>query len=586
MTSRLTATQKTILLPGDGSGSAPVVSPPPPQGDDGTRLAYPVYDRYPTLAASTMCGTKEINYNPVTFSVDYSASRNLSIFQDIQQEGVPNGQNVRVMGDIVLRRSGAGTPEPSIVVETTSNDDQMAISLDWDDKEQRLNMLTPLSVAWTEAGSSPCVQVRVTMWAAPGSELDSLNVQSVHLGVQLLDNLSLRLNNFARLASTVGPINSAADGERDPARLMHEAPPSSYQLDTRFIEVKTMSAPVSGSWPLYDYLGLETISGTVRAGVQPKPALKDKPLPAILYAHSTSGDVEVREPVGDALAMWAAQQAGVQTGAVLGAAAEDIVPPREYLVDLYSMSGALRATLAFGTSCKAHTTSGHVDLTLLPVLDSAQADLAAAANPSARTSLLSTSSTSGTTSVTVLDAMWTDLKASTFVPGPSSAISPPMRRDPAPKPMPVGDSDPYDMIRPPARRSEIIQLTPPPQAAPPPPPPPASPLPTGSSAVAAAPAAVAAAPPPPALRILTGRHTATSASIHVSYPPSWEGFIDADSLSGRIEVGGQGVQIVKRESGLPGMKRHVLARKGDADVAAGTIKVHTTSGRVGVQIRS
>lgn len=533
---------------------------PPATGDDGTRLAYPPFDDYPKWASDKMCGTQQIKYNSVTFAVDFSAARNVSIFQDIQGEHPPNGKDIRVSGDVVVRRSGTGTPEPSIIVETTSNDDRIAISLDWDDKEQRMNMLTPLSVPWTNGQASPCVQIRVTMWVAPGSELDSLNIQNVHLGVQLLDNLSLRLNSFARLASTVGPIVSATDGVKDAVRLMREAPPSSFEVNTRFIEVKTMSSPVSGSWPLYDYLGLETISGSILAGVQPKEVLKEKPLPAILYAHSTSGHLEIYEPADQALATWNMQQAGANTAAN----AEDLIPPREYAVDLYSMSGPIKATVAFGRSCKVHTTSGHVDLTLLPVLDKSLAQ-----DESSKNSVLTTSSTSGTTSIAVLEAMWTNVESRRFVTAPTVPTVPTVPNVPR-TPISIGDSDPYDALQP-AKRVEIIQPSPPT-------PPVAPALPVDPSA--------AARPAPPALRVLSGRHTATSAAISVSYPASWEGYIDADSLSGRIEVGGPGVRIVRRENEFPGIKRHVLARKGDESTSAGMIKVHTTSGNVGVQIRS
>lgn len=558
---------------------------PPATGDDddGTRLAYRRFDDYPMWASNQLCGTRQIKYNSVTFAVEYSLARNVSIFQDVQEGDHPaNGKDIHVSGDVVLRRSGPGTPEPSIVVEATSNDDRIAMSLDWDDKEQRMNMRTPLSIPWPSnpQASSPCMQIRVTMWVAPGSELDSLNVQNVHLGVQLLDNLSLRLGSFARLASTVGPIASATDGEKDAVRLMREAPPASFRLDTRFLEVKTMSSPVSGSWPLYDYLGLETISGAIQAGVQPKDVLAEKPLPAILYAHSISGHLEIYEPVDEAMAAWAAVQ---QDDGLAGTrAAEDVIPPREYTVDLYSMAGPIKATVAFGLSCKVHTTSGHVDLTLLPVLDTsmAAADAPHAAPfSSKKNSLLTTSTTSGTTSIAVLETLWTDIDAGRYTSTPTPPAAPAAPVAPR-EPLPIGDSDPYEALRP-EKRVEIIQLSPA-----------GAPSVPGVHTVPFVPvmpvvAAVAAPPGPPALRALTSRHTATSAAVTVSYPASWEGYIDADSLSGRIEVGGQGVKIVRRENEYPGIKRQVLAHKGaDGAAASGMIKVHTTSGNVGVHIRS
>lgn len=588
----------------------------PVQDNDGVKLAYPPFDGHPELGAANVCGTNEIKYNSITFSLVFSEAQNLSVIQDIQAQS-PNGKDVRISGDVVVRRAGPGTPDPSIVLETTTNDDRIEVKVDWDYKEQLLRLDTPRAIPWSAVAASPCAHVRATLWLPADAALDSLNVQTVHLGVQLLDNLSLRLRSFARFASTVGAIVGATDGEKDRNRLMREAPPATFRLDTRFVEVKTMSSPIAGSWPLYDYLGLETISGSIYAGVQPKEALKDKPLPAILYAHSTSGDLEIRQPVGETMAAWATQQAAgtaPPTGAV-AVAAEAIIPPREYAVDLYSMSGAVRATVAFGHSCKVHTTSGHVDMTLLPVLDQSQLQSAAAT----RNSFLSTTTTSGTTVINVLEAMWIDAPAVKYITNPSGPnntnnnINAPPAPPKAPRVAPVGGSDPYDLLRPAARRGDSsphvprasVQILTPGVPLQPIQPvastsgganvnintnininPSVDTSSTNTGGIISKPAA--GGPPPAALRVLTGRHTATSASIRVTYPPSWEGYIDADSLTGKMQVGGEGVEILRREDSPPGVrKRHMVGRKGALDGGqAGTVRVHTTSGSIGVLVRS
>lgn len=528
--------QKTIKFPGE---NRPVTQPGekiPVVGDDGTRLGYPRYDNEVFGDYNKqMCGEKQIQYNRVVFELDYSSSRNLSVFQDIKDGETPyNGKDIRVQGEVVIRRSGEGTPAPSIVLETASNHDAIEYTVDWDDVEQRLYMLTPRSLTWTQSDTSPCLSIRATVWAPPNSALGSLNVDSVHLGIHLLDNLSLKLGEFARLATTVGAIVSATDGEKDSVALVRDPPPSSFALDSRYIEVKTMSAAIYGSWPLYDYLGLETISGSIHAGVTPKEALKEKPRPAILYAHSTSGTIEVFEPIAAAIATWASQQ--TTTEGMSSMAAEKIVPARQYGVDLYSMSGGIKANVAFGSSCKVHTTSGHVDLTLLPVLDYAQAD----ATNAKTTSSLETSTTSGTTNINVLEPLWGDLVTGSYANSPNNAPALPRneRRN-------IGDQDPYDLV---GRLNDPVAAS-------------------------------------RALRVLNGHHTATSATIHVTYPPSWEGVIDGDSMTGKISVQGQGVQVIRQGEDFPGIKRHVLARKGDAE-GGGNLKVHTTSGSIGVLIGS
>lgn len=566
---------------------APVrLTPPASRPDiikdkDGTRLSYPPFDR-DLEWDQERCASRDLQSSYYSFDLQFSDSRNISLFQDVQEVDQPQrGKGIHVTGDVVIRRAGSGTPGPSIVLETLTNDAAIRVDISWDDREQELYIKTPRSIPWS-GNDSPCLQIRATIWTPPDSVIESLNVEGIHLGVKLLDNLSLKLTRFARLASTVGTIVAATDGEKDPQQLMHGASPSTFNLDTRYIETKTISASIYGSWPLYDYLGLETISGNIRVGLEPKEALEEKPRPAILYAHSTSGAIEMYEPVADAIAMWAAIQSPETVG-LSTLSAEKIIPPRQYGVDIYTMSGTVTAALAFGYSFKVHTTSGKVTLNLLPVLDQQQASGAA------RGSTIDTSTTSGTTNIKVLDALWSDISTRSYVPpptvpsipnSPDSPDSPEAPIVPTPPEefmgdiIPIGARDPYDIVHDATSPSSSIKTRQPQGPSPPTPPTlPTPPTPPTEGALAKN----------PALRVLSGRHTATSANLFLTYPSSWEGYIDTDSLSGRISVGGPGVKIIKKESSLPGIKQRVLALKGDQS-ASSQIKVHTTSGNIGVLI--
>lgn len=541
-------------MPGGGSDSSPI-SKLPSQDDDGTRLAYPPYDGEMPWAETDLCAPNEIKYPTQTFKVEFSESRNVSFFQDVKKNNPSGGRDVRVSGEVVIRRAGNGTPGPGITLESVSNDDQIALDLDWDDVEQRLYVLSPLSIPWpSNTAETPCLQIRSTVWVPPGSVLDSLNVESVHLGVKLLDNLSIQLNNFARLASTIGTVVAATDGEKDPKQVMLEGPPKSFTLDSRYIEVKTLSNAIAGSWPLYDYLGLETVAGSIRAGIVPKEALKDKPRPAILYVHSTSGPVELHEPVEAAAAALTMESQGT----AVGATARDIIPPRQYGVDLYTMSGTVKGSVAFSHSCKVHTTSGNIDLTLLPVYDKSQIQSSGDAS-----STLQTSTTSGTTVVHVMDALWKDIQTGSYVappqpPAPPAAAAAPGGTDFTP----IGSEDPYSFLG-------DQEETPAPEA-------PASEEEGQQQEQAAA---------PPAVRVLNSRHTTTSAAIRLNYPATWEGGIDADSLTGKIAITGKGVQVIRRDDEFPGFKERVVARKGE-DGVGGNLHCHTTSGAISVSFPS
>lgn len=520
--------QRKGQKPGGGGGSGGSGTFPigkiPIQDDDGTRLAYPPLDGEMQWPEKHTCGTKQIKHPTQAFSFDPSDNCHLSFIQDIKKDHTHDGQDVHVSGNVVVRRAGNGTPGPSITLEIISNDEQVSLDLNWHQKEQLLYILTPRTVPWPNNSNSnnaatspsssssstpPCLQIRATIWLPRGSNLDSLAIRTVHLGVDLLDNLSLRLADVMSLSSVAGNIVAGTDGTADPKRLVRGAAPSTFSLDSRHIEVKTVSGSIVGAFPLYDYLGLQTVSGSVRAGVRPKEALRGQVRPAVLWVHTTSGTIEVHEPVEDA-----------------AAAAADLVvrgntiPPRQYDVDLYTMSGTVRGSLAFGSSCKVHTTSGNIDLNLLPVLDRSQAS--SFSGGGAR-SVLDTSTTSGTTVINVMDALWGDVQ-------------------------------------------------------------------TGSYAIAAAAAEAQAqtqeaASSSRAIRALDSRHSTTSAPIRVTYPSSWEGTIEADSLSGRLDVSGRGVEIIRREEEFPGFKKHILARKGQ-EGDGGALSCHTTSGSISVLVGS
>ncbi|ROV93025.1 hypothetical protein VPNG_09439 [Cytospora leucostoma] len=582
---------KTIHIPGGhgGSGSSPI-GKMPDKDTDGTRLAYPAFDGELAWSESQLCDAKRI-VTTEHFNLDFSSTHSVSVVQNYQKDRAHNGQNVRVSGDVVVRRAGKGTPGPSITLEIVTSDENIGVDIHWQHSEERLTILTPRAVSRpSDRDTFPCVQIRVTVWTPPGSVLDSLNVETVHLGVKLLDNLSLRLEGAVQIHTTVGTVVAGADGERDAKQLLRDgggAPPPTFDLDSRHIEVKTVSHTIAGTWPLYDYLGLETVSGSIRAGVAPKEALREKPVPAVLYVHTTSGTIEVYEPIAEATTT-----------------RRDAIPARQYDVDLYTMSGTVRGSLAFGTSCRVHTTSGNIDLALLPVLDASQI---ASAGPGGR-SVLETATTSGTTVINVLDALWRDVRTGEYAVGPdwreeqereqgrqrgrdgeagedmdpitgalesiidtvdkiAREVLDGVWRDviqTGSHPAHMAPTTPQDLPQQPQREDEAEASSPGSRS---------KTSPSSSSS-------------PPALRALDSRHVTTSASIRLTYPSTWEGTIEADTLTGGLDVSGRGVEVIRRDEGFPGYKKHLVARKGEDGAGGGDLKVHTTSGSIAVAVGS
>lgn len=74
------------------------------------------------------------------------------------------------------------------------------------------------------------------------------------------------------------------------------------------------------------------------------------------------------------------------------------------------------------------------------------------------------------------------------------------------------------------------------------------------------------------IKRLSGQHSITSGSLSVRYPNTWEGKIQARTLSGRIGIRWDGVRIIRDWGG-----KEILAEKGLGD---GQLFLDSLSGEV------
>ena len=394
--------------------------------------------------------------------------------------------------------------------------------------------------------------IKITVWVPENGSLSNLTVGTVQLGVLLLDNLSIDVSAYAKLNTVTGKIVAASAGsETRDESLIDVGAPDSFQLRSRFIEAKSTSGDIMGSWPLYDYLGVQSVSGNIKACIEPREADKDAPKPAILYLRSMSGNIEFREPIHaaeEAIAVSRAQartQAGIETDL----RAEAVLTPRDYRVDVHSTSGDLRGAVAFSSICSFKTTSGKTTVDVLPVLDSSLAE------EHSKEVMLSTSSTSGNTYLTLLEPLWVDSEKGQYVDLPSAVrdvppAAPPPSKPDEPRYIPIDDNDPYSWLPWAHRRAAA----------------------GGPSQPVDRTAATARA-----LRNLHSDHSATSADVHLRFPAVWEGDVSMSAMSGRLKARGEGLRIV-REGGGGWPRKQLFARKGEEGGSRTT--VHVTSGDV------
>lgn len=356
-------------------------------------MDYPSFDGDDhTWPGDHYCKDLQFKQPSSSFDLSFGQGNSFTFIQDVQKDEDYRGHDIKVSGDLVIRRTGDGTPGPSAVVDIISNDHDIVPKIQFDADSQTLHVTVPRWYSWDEANSRPCMKIQATVWVPEDGALDNLVVENIHLGVKLLDNLSLQIARETHLTTTVGPVISAQSSIPDMP--INQIAPSSFKFDSRWIEVKTTSADIKGYWPLYDYLGLHSTSGKIYSSIEPKPVNEDAPKPAVLHLKSLSGSVDFWEPTQNAVDAVATRQAKLSA-----AAAGKWIPPRDYRTNIQTTSGNIRGIVAFGSACRFHSTSGDMNVDLLPVLDVALSEVDDASS-------LETSCTSGKVEARVRDPIW------------------------------------------------------------------------------------------------------------------------------------------------------------------------------------
>ncbi|KAI0402984.1 hypothetical protein F4802DRAFT_599498 [Xylaria palmicola] len=345
--------------------------------DDSELPNDPVSPGAPFVAS--YCEGEQHRYNDQILSLDFERSKNVTFRQTGYKQ--PGSMSVHIGGQINVRRLSEDDGNPRMVLEIMTNDPSLRLytSLDGDLQEVRIRI--PQSFDSTVPGQRPCVEVKGTVWVPEDAELGTLSIGATHLDILLFDDLSLQVADYTDLSSVIGDITAGvsrpASYGKDP-----DVPAARdvAAFSSRIIEVHTTAGAISGSWPLYDLLGLHTTSGNQRVTITPRPGGPEgegEEKPAVLSLSTISGAISATEPVREPARL----------------------PRRDYLVDVRSTSGAVRASLAFGAGATFRTTASNVVLDLLPVID---VDKLTPQNPAQ----LETVTTSGAVAVRVLEPIF------------------------------------------------------------------------------------------------------------------------------------------------------------------------------------
>lgn len=352
-------------------------------------MQYPDVDNESDWFSRYRCrGGRTITRPTETYDVSFSSSKHLTINQERLDDGDTHHYDtyVQIQGEVIVRRSGKDTPDPSIVLDVIVNDDRIPIETHWNPSDQALTIKTPDGLNTGERNLKLCATVKATVWVPEDAELNYLQIATIHLGVQLLDNLSLTVKTLARFDAVVGNIISASSGasKNNNKEVPRDTSPDSYTFHPRKCEAGTTSGQIYGVWPLFDSLTLKSTSGDIKVGIEPHDNWdKDSmsaPQSAELSIRSASGDLDFREH-----------------GVSVTGKTPPQVPKRDYILDVHTTSGNVHGLAAFRSYATVKSTSGTLKLGLLPVLKSAEDD-----HPVE----VSTSSTSGSTTITIFDPVY------------------------------------------------------------------------------------------------------------------------------------------------------------------------------------
>ncbi|KAI8946859.1 hypothetical protein F4801DRAFT_595985 [Xylaria longipes] len=336
---------------------------------------------------SPFCEGQQHRYDDQILSLNFERSQNLTF----REMGYKNSGSitVRVGGQIDVRRLNEGDSDPRMVLEIATNDPFLRLytSLQADVQEIKVNI--PETFESTVPGQRPCVEVRGTVWVPKDGELTTLSIRAIHLGINLMDDLSLKVAGYAEVASVAGDIKAAASKSASNGKDLgaldsnpdYKFVPAknSWAFDSRVIEVHTTSGNIEGNWPLYDMLGLHTTSGNQKVSITPQGEFETNPKSAVLSLSTVSGIISATEPVHEL----------------------SRIPRLDYLVDVKSTSGSVYGAFAFGGGITVHTTASDVSLDLLPVIN---IDKLTTQNPAQ----LETVTTSGATAVHILKPVFFD----------------------------------------------------------------------------------------------------------------------------------------------------------------------------------
>lgn len=170
--------------------------------------------------------------------------------------------------------------------------------------------------------SSACLGMSITVYMAAGATLETFNVASTHMGMQVHGGVDFSVTESTSISLTTGTLDSAA-------------------LNSRKTFLKTISGSISGKYSLLDLISVKTKSGSVNINVKPKEAQAGSSKSAVFMVDALSGSIRVDFE-------------------------RKHIPERDYQTYINTTVGSVDGTFIHGSRTKITSVAGLVTADLLP----------------------------------------------------------------------------------------------------------------------------------------------------------------------------------------------------------------------------
>jgi hypothetical protein len=447
----------------------------------------------------------------------------------LSEDKKDNTQHVSTSGEVRVRPMPKHSPTYSskgyFTLQVFTSDPNLRTQTSYDVDSQTLSIRTPQQEDLQSDGPH-CISIELTAWIPEGAEFDTVNIETIELSQRLFNGLSLNVNGESSFKSVTGsvhrpqvdesnpiwsknPTRSSWDDEIEedwPAKLGEKPEIPLCNFASRRTTVKIISGGLTGVWPLYDYLSINVISGPVNIAVEPREIDPKAPSPAELIIDVISGFVQVQMPIHS----------------------PESLPPRRYTTHVSLYAGSIHGQFITGHRGYWRTTSGSINLELLPMIE---------VTKDGSQSALDTSTVDSPNHVKLLDPIFLLSEGSVLLEDTKNSSS--FNNS-------VDANEPYILTK--LANLQLDKST--------------------NSAKTK-------------LHSLVSSHQSVSGSVNVTYPDAWEGLITAQSLNGDIQLEADDVEIIHEER-RDHLRRELVARKpkGADYEKMSSVTLYSTSGDI------